>query len=170
MAALQNSSGPAGVTPVIALGRGGLNMAQFSRGISKGISSTGISKGLFGAIALSLTFGAVASGRDLGQPGAAGPVNVVDASTASINRATKTDRAARVAGPAIQSQTMSLRLNDLANTSVLIRVPLGNDNRSRPPASRQIQMKSGNATVACEPSVSVLTEIAKRLQPGRCVT
>jgi hypothetical protein len=24
--------------------------------------------------------------------------------------------------------------------------------------------------VACEPSVSVLTEIAKSLQPGRCVT
>jgi hypothetical protein len=63
---------------------------------------------------------------------------------------------------------MSLRLNDLANTSVLIRVPLGNDNRSRTPASRQ--MKSGNAIIACEPSVSVLTEIAKRLQPGRCVT
>jgi hypothetical protein len=143
-------------------------MAQFSRGISKRISSTGISKGLFGAIVLSLTFGAVASGRDLGQPGVAGPVNVADASTASINRATKTDRAARVAGPAIQSQTMSLRLNDLANTSVLIRVPLGNDNRSRTPASRQ--MKSGNAIIACEPSVSVLTEIAKRLQPGRCVT
>jgi hypothetical protein len=148
-------------------------MAQLSNGISKDvsskrISSKGVSKGMFGAIALSLTFGAVASGRDLGQQGAAGQVNVADASTASINRAAKTDRGARVAGPAIQTQTVSLRLNDLANTSVLIRVPLVNDNRSRTPASRQ--MKSGNATVACEPSVSVLTEIAKRLQPGRCVT
>jgi hypothetical protein len=153
-------------------------MAQLSKEISKGISSKGISsegisKGLFGAIALSLTFGAVASGRDLGQPGAAGQVlagqvNVADASTASINRATKTDRAARAAGPAIQTQTVSLRLNDLSNTSVLIRVPLVPDARSRAPASRQ--MKSGSATVACEPTVSVLTEIAKRLQPGRCVT
>ena len=26
------------------------------------------------------------------------------------------------------------------------------------------------ATVACEPMVSVLTEVAKQLQPGRCVT
>jgi hypothetical protein len=25
-------------------------------------------------------------------------------------------------------------------------------------------------TVACEPVVSVLTEVAKQLQPGRCVT
>lgn len=148
-------------------------MAQLSKGISKGIASgiasNGISKGLFGAIALSLTFGAIASGRDLGQQGAAGQVSVADASTASINRATKTDRAAPVAGPAIQTQTVSVRLNDLSNTSVLIRVPVVPDTRSRtPPASRQ--MKSGNATVACEPTVSVLTEIAKRLQPGRCVT
>ena len=26
------------------------------------------------------------------------------------------------------------------------------------------------AAVACEPPVSVLTEVAKRLEPGRCVT
>jgi hypothetical protein len=147
-------------------------MAQLSKRISKDvssrISSKSISKGVFGAIALSLTFGAVASGRDLGQQGAAGQVNVADASIASINRATKTDRSARVAGPAIQTQTVSLRLNDLANTSVLIRVPLAPGTRSRAPASRP--MKSGNATVACEPPVSVLTEVAKRLEPGRCVT
>jgi hypothetical protein len=150
-------------------------MAQLSKRISKDvsskrISSKSISKGLFGAIALSLTFGAVASGRDLGQQGAAVQVNVADGSTASINRASKTDRNARVAGSAIRTQTVSLRLNDLANTSVLIRVPLAPDTRSRTPASRQIQMKSGSATVACEPTVSVLTEIAKRLPPGRCVT
>ena len=150
-------------------------MAQLSKRISKDvsskrISSKSISKGLFGAIALSLTFGAVASGRDLGQQGAAVQVNVADGSTASINRASKTDRNARVAGSAIRTRTVSLRLNDLANTSVLIRVPLAPDTRSRTPASRQIQMKSGSATVACEPTVSVLTEIAKRLPPGRCVT
>jgi hypothetical protein len=153
-------------------------MAQLSKRISKAvssknasskrISSKSISKGLFGAIALSLTFGAVASGRDLGQQGAAAQVNAADASTASINRASKTDRSARMAGPAIQTQTVSSRLNDLANTSVLIRVPLAPDTRRRTPALQQ--MKSGNATVACEPSVSVLTEIAKRLGPGRCVT
>jgi hypothetical protein len=33
-------------------------------------------------------------------------------------------------------------------------------------------MKSGGqkTAVACEPVVSVLTEVAKLLQPGRCVT
>jgi hypothetical protein len=30
--------------------------------------------------------------------------------------------------------------------------------------------QKAKATVACEPVVSVLTDIAKRLQPGRCVT
>jgi hypothetical protein len=140
-------------------------MAQLSRGISKGIS-----KGLFGAIALSLTFGAVAFGRDLGQQGTSNPLNVADASTASINRAAKTDRAARVAGAVIQTQTVALRLNDLSNTSVLIRVPIVHETRSGAPASLLMKSGSGTATVACEPSVSVLTEVAKRLQPGRCVT
>jgi hypothetical protein len=30
--------------------------------------------------------------------------------------------------------------------------------------------KPGDRKVACEPVVSVLTEVAKQLQPGRCVT
>jgi hypothetical protein len=149
-------------------------MAQSSRATSassltsQGISR-GISKGIFAAIALSLTFGAVASGRDLGQQGAASPVNSADSSAAVINRSAKADRATRVAGPAIQTQTISLRLNSLADTSVLIRVPVAREARSGAPAS--LLNKSGaGRTVACEPVVSVLTEVAKRLQPGSCVT
>ncbi len=41
------------------------------------------------------------------------------------------------------------------------------------PAALPSLFKSGDrrkATVACEPMVSVLTEVAKQLQPGRCVT
>jgi hypothetical protein len=33
-----------------------------------------------------------------------------------------------------------------------------------------VLMKPGRTAVACEPVVSVLTEVAKLLQPGRCVT
>jgi hypothetical protein len=128
---------------------------------------SGISKGIFGAIALSLTFGAVASGRDLGQQDISGRIDAADASAAVINRTAKADRAARAAGPAVQFQTISLRLNGLADTSVLIRMPIARVARSSAPAS----LKGGNGTtVACEPMVSVLTEVAKRLQPGRCVT
>jgi hypothetical protein len=130
--------------------------------------SSGISKGVFGAIALSLTFGAVASGRDLGQRAASSQINSAEA-PASVNRTAKSDRAARVAGPAAQTQTVALRLNGLADTSVLIRMPAARVAGGGAPAS--LLMKSGSGrTLACEPVVSVLTEVAKRLQPGSCVT
>ncbi len=133
-------------------------MAQLSRGISQGI---------FGAIALSVTFGAVASGRDLTQPNTS---STAEASASPINRAAKADRAARVAGPAIQTQTIALRLNDLANTSVLIRMPVAQAARNSSSGSLLLKSGEGKAHEACEPVVSVLTEVAKRLQPGRCVT
>ena len=135
--------------------------------------SSGISKGVFGAIALSLTFGAVASGRDLGQRDASSQINSTGINSteapASVNRTAKADRASRVAGPAAQTQTVALRLDGLADTSVLIRMPVARVARGGAPAS--LLMKSGSGrTLACEPVVSVLTEVAKRLQPGSCVT
>jgi hypothetical protein len=135
--------------------------------------SSGISKGVFGVIALSLTFGAVASGRDLGQRDASSQINSIQINAtegpASVNRGAKSDRGARAAGPAAQTQTVALRLNGLADTSVLIRMPVAHVARGSAPAS--LLMKSGSGrTVACEPVVSVLTEVAKRLQPGSCVT
>ena len=148
-------------------------MAQFSEAASvsnvtpRSSTSKGISKGIFAAAVLSLTFGAVASGRDLGQRGASDQINS-NSSAAIINRIAKADRAPRAAGPAIQTQTISLRLNGLADTSVLIRMPVAREARSGAPAS--LLNKSGGRTVACEPVVSVLTEVAKRLQPGSCVT
>jgi hypothetical protein len=139
-------------------------MAQLSKA-----TSGGISKGVFGAIALSLTFGAVASGRDLGQRDAADQINSTEAPAAVVNRAAKADRAPRAAGPAIESQTISLRLNGLADTSVLIRLPVAVVARGVP-GSLLLKSGSGKTTLACEPVVSVLTEVAKRLQPGSCVT
>jgi hypothetical protein len=132
--------------------------------------SNTIFKGILGVIALSVSFGAIqfASGRDLGQPSSSGQLDPVEASATAINRAAKTDRAVRVPASAIRMQTVSLRLNGLAGTSVLIRVPF----TSREGAPTQFLTKSGNGktAVACEPMVSVLTEVAKQLQPGRCVT
>jgi hypothetical protein len=63
---------------------------------------------------------------------------------------------------------VSLRLNDLADTSVLLRVPFTEARNIKPPAL--LQSRSRKPTVACEPVVSSLTEVAKLLQPGRCVT
>jgi hypothetical protein len=135
--------------------------------------SSGLAKGIFGAGVLSLTFAAVASGRDLIHNDGVNSPNSSEAGLAgipaTINRAAKADRAALASGPARQTQTVALRLNDLADTSVMIRVPVAR-NVPRAPASLLIKSGESKHTIACEPVVSVLTEVAKRLQPGRCVT
>jgi hypothetical protein len=140
-----------------------------------------LSRGIFAAVAISLTCGAVqlAAGRDLIR-GPQNSVNTPEAATTniSINRAAKADRAARLADQ-VPTQTISLRLDALADTSILVRVPAAKEagkearNGSSPPSSpAPAGTKSGDRkmTVACEPVVSVLTEVAKLLQPGRCVT
>jgi hypothetical protein len=128
-----------------------------------------LTKGILGAVAVSLTLGAAqfALGRDLsGRP----QVAAGTADDAAVNRAAKADRAARVARPGLQTRTISLQLASLSATSVLVRVPVAEAVRSG--SSVRSLMKSGNdkTAVACEPMVSVLTEVAKQLQPGRCVT
>ncbi len=123
-----------------------------------------IHKGILAALALALTLGAAqfASGHDL--PGLqAGFV----APETGVNRAAKADRAALVPARG-QTQTIALRVDGVADTSVLVRVPVASETRARPAAPAL--MKPGKTAVACEPVVSVLTEVAKLLQPGRCVT
>lgn len=127
-----------------------------------------ISKGIFGAIGLSLIFGAIqlASGRDLtGTDLATGPVGS-GTSEATINRAAKADRMAGVASPALRMRTVALRLPSLPDTSVVFQVPLTEEARN----GSFVRPGSRTMAVACEPVVSVLTEIARQLQPGRCVT
>lgn len=130
-----------------------------------------ISRAIFGALAISVACGAVqlAFGHDLtgiGPTASAAPET-------GINRAAKTDRDAIKPAPA-QTQTFALRINGMPDTSVLVRMPAAKQSvkeeaRDRPVPS---MMKSGDRknAVACEPVVSVLTEVAKLLQPGRCVT
>ena len=131
------------------------------------------SKAVFGAIAVSLTLGAAqfASGHDLARSQQA----LNDSPVTTINRLAKTDRAAGPAGAAEQTQTISLRPESLSDTSVLVRMPIvkkpETDARNSPAAPSLF--KSGDRRkniVACEPMVSVLTEVAKQLAPARCVT
>jgi hypothetical protein len=128
-----------------------------------------LSRGIVGAIAVSLTFGAaLAANRDLGG------TQVPAATSEAINRAAKADRADGAAGSAAPTRTISLRLDALAATSVLIRLPVtkevGKEARNTVPAPPVAKPQARKTTVACEPPVSVLTEVAKRLEPGRCVT
>jgi hypothetical protein len=141
------------------------------------ISREALSKGVFGAIAVTLTFGAVqlASGRDLtgavgvSQIPAVSPQSIIPSTIQGINREAKADRAPRMTASAAQMQTISLRLDSLSDTSVLIRVPVAGEARNGSFAP-SLMKSGGKVAVACEPVVSVLTEVAKRLEPGRCVT
>jgi hypothetical protein len=147
-------------------------------------------KGILGAAAITLSLAAAhfASGQDLtvGMRTSGMPEQ-------SIDRGAKTDRAPVFAEPVAPTQTISIHVDRVPDTSVLVRIPVARDDQggkdqgsatqgsatqgsanqgSAPegnaaPAAQQL--KDQRRTVACEPVVSVLTEIAKHLQPGRCI-
>jgi hypothetical protein len=135
-----------------------------------------IFKVFFAALAASATFGAVqfASGHDL-----MGRRELAATEPAGeINRAAKADRAALRAAPG-RTETITIRNVGLDDTSVVLRIPVvqapviqapvvTEEVRNRPAAPAK--PGASRMTVACEPPVSVLTEVAKLLQPGRCVT
>jgi hypothetical protein len=136
-----------------------------------------IAKLIFGALAASLTLGAVqfaSGGQDL-----AGRFDALtDPAGADINRAAKADRAANIPVAATPTRTILFKVDSLADTSVLLRVPAAKEARNlapapaAPAATKPAERKPerNRMAVACEPPVSVLTEVAKLLQPGRCVT
>ena len=126
------------------------------------------SMGIIAAAGLALTLGAVplAAGRDL----AAGLQNPWRVPATTTNRAAKADRAAAMVRSAVPTRTISLQPDGLSDTSVLVRIPVARAGRSGVSAPSQLKPGNGKRTVACEPVVSVLTEVAKLLQPGRCLT
>ena len=132
-----------------------------------------ISRAIFGAAAIALMLGAIplAAGRDLSEDFTAvqGKAQSLAGTPATeINRAAKADRAAAVVSSELPMRTIALQLNGLADTSVLVRVPVAQ--AARPGSAAPAWTQSGKRAEACEPVVSVLTEVAKQLQPGRCLT
>jgi len=146
-------------------------------------------KVFLGVVAIAATLGAVqvgavqlASGHDLADrwqavadvPSHSSNYAPSYSASHNVNRAGKADRFAEIKPAPVPTRTVSMRLNDLADTSVLLRVPaVIETGNAKPPAALQNQnQKQGRnkPTIACEPMVSSLTEVAKLLQPGRCVT
>jgi hypothetical protein len=125
-----------------------------------------IFKAILAGLAVSAGFGAVqlASGHDLALRQVA-----LTAPAAEINRAAKADRATLRAATG-ESQTFTIRTVGLADTSVVVRVPVAQEEVRNRPAPPRANPGISKMTVACEPPVSVLTEVAKLLQPGRCLT
>jgi hypothetical protein len=135
-----------------------------------------IFKAILAGLAITAGFGAVqfASGHDLTgrrQLAATAPA-------ADINRTAKADRVVLKAAPS-QTETITVRSVGLDDTSIVMRVPVAQAPAVQGPVVREevrnppaAPAKPGRSrmTVACEPPVSVLTEVAKLLQPGRCVT
>ena len=135
-----------------------------------------IFKAILAGFAVTAGFGAVqlASGHDL-----IGRLQLAATEPAGeINRAAKADRAA-LRAPQSQTETITIRSVGLDDTSVVVRIPVvrapavktpvvTEEIRNRPAAPAK--PGASKMTVACEPPVSVLTEVAKLLQPGRCVT
>lgn len=136
-----------------------------------------IPKIIFGALAASLTLGAVpfAVGQvAVGQEFAGRFEAVAEPGGTGVNRSTKADRASDIPAAGAPTRTISMKVESLTDTSILVRVPVAKEARNLPPAP--VATKPGERkpnrkmAVACEPTVSVLTEVAKLLQPGRCVT
>jgi hypothetical protein len=134
-----------------------------------------LTTGISGAIALVLISGAAqfALGRDLGRDLGMSPVDQPSfgspaAGTSAVNRGAKTDRATGPAGSPAVTRTVSLKLSGFSDTTFLLRVPVTS---ATPTAvSSTAKRVAPKPAVACEPMVSVLTEVAKQLEPGRCVT
>jgi len=143
-----------------------------------------IVSGTLGAVAGILALGAVhlevASGNDL-----LGPVQRGDASLAvsanaggnvlsmNINRSAKGDRDTTVQPTG--GTTLSFMVPGASDSSVMVRLPSSDAaEATRRPSASTVGVSKGSSagtrTVACEPVVSVLTSVAKQLQPGRCVT
>ena len=129
-----------------------------------------IFKAILAAFAITATFGAVqfASGHDL-----MGRRELASTEPAGeINRAAKADRAALSAAPG-RTETITIRNVGLDDTSVVVRVPVVQvpvvqapvvTEEVRNPSAAPAKPRASKMTVACEPPVSVLTEVAKLLQ------
>ena len=102
-------------------------------------------------------------------------VSVRNVATA-VNRPAKSDRAVGSVSTSQTQRTITLRLEGIPDTSVLVQIPVQigpkaqDEARDRPAISSAPRSTTGKPMIACEPVVSVLTEVARRLPPGRCLT
>jgi hypothetical protein len=140
-----------------------------------------ISSLVLGLVSGAAMFGAIqfASGNDLRGTLTDGGIAASSRTVADtvVNRSGKGDRAAIATSSNAASQTLSFRVHGLSDTSVLLRLAA-----NPTPAALPARIETGKAmpvsvtdkpqrsAVACEPPVSVLTEVARLMQPGRCVT
>jgi hypothetical protein len=134
--------------------------------------------GISGALALSLISGAaeLARGRDLSPVAGNHRAQALSLSSRwssegapSVNRGAKADRVASPVGFRASTRTVSLRLDSFSDTTFLVRIPAAVAN-SPAVAPAPVKPAISRPMVACEAVVSILTEVAGQLEPGRCVS
>jgi hypothetical protein len=140
---------------------------------------TGRSLGFLAATAAFALFGGlhleIASGRGLEKvaPNDARLQTGTTIAAALVNRGAKSDRG-EVSLSAAEARTLTFEHPELPSTTVAVRFwetvgaaktrPVPKDQDKKAPAGKPKQ------AVACESVVSALTEVAKHLEAGRCVT
>jgi hypothetical protein len=87
----------------------------------------------------------------------------------SVNRDAKSGRDAVVLKNT-ETLTFTFRPRDLTDTTLVVRLPVAR-NSANTTGDRNVRSSdSRKIMIACEPVVSALMDVAKQLQPGRCVT
>jgi hypothetical protein len=115
----------------------------------------------------------IAAGRALDRfvPDDARAQTGADIAVAGINRSAKRDRD-EVSVSSAAGRTITFQHPDLPSTTVALRLwETAGAAKSRPALkARKTPDEKPKQTVACEGVVSALTEIAKQLDAGRCIT
>lgn len=137
-----------------------------------------MTSGILGGTAVALLLGAIqfASGSDLRATVMSPNAKVVSQDNAeAVNRAGKSDRA-----PVVMVQdghrTLSFPVYGLSDTSLVVRIkpnPVKVEKvaaRTDVASARPVKSIRQKLAVACEPPVSVLTDVARLLEAGRCLT
>jgi hypothetical protein len=134
---------------------------------SLGFLTATVAFALFGGLHLEIASGQV---RDRLAPNDARLQTGTTLAAMAINREAKGNRS-EISSSAAEGRTIIFQHPDLQSTTVALRLweTAGAKNR---PASKNGKAPADKPrqTVACEGVVSALTEVAKQLEAGRCVT
>jgi hypothetical protein len=126
------------------------------------LTSSQIMTGSLAALTIVFTLGVAqfAVGGDLSS-GKSEPVSIEH----QIDRTGKGDRSSG-AVRVVPGKTIAVQLQGEPTSSILVRVPGPTGDAHKPDPVKS----SRKSILACEPVVSALTEIARHLEPGRCIT
>jgi hypothetical protein len=127
------------------------------------------SAGFLAGLAVTLSLGAV-------HMGSADQAVGHDQTAAAVHRAVKSDLGTVLSSLSshTSSRTVSVRLESLPSMSIVFRIPGSSGqevgDRITKRGLNRAPPRPVKRTIACETVVSTLTDVAKRLEPGRCVT